>query len=336
MMLQNLRIRTRLALGFLTVLTLLGCAALAGVWKLSDLGALIDQLVTDHAAKLVNAQDWEKHIAVNLVRTRTSLLLDDARVAEGLAREIKATSAVITETQKKVEASATSVQDKRDLAAIAELLARYRDHRDGLLKRKAEGDDVRAELAASLEPMAQAYLGRSRSSDAHGSRRRPARSGDESSTPSMRSSRGSRLPPPPRSSPARSWSWPGAGGASHRRGRLTSSVPRARDEIEMMRGVRTCRRACADRLEGESPGRSPRRRRSPPATETLLAPRAGLEPGRDRSLHRGDDRHRDRTPQREPASGSRPRPNRPQSGRSDKSKVMAASRLSRKIGTSSA
>jgi methyl-accepting chemotaxis protein len=71
---------------------------------------------------------------------------------------MKATSAQISENQKKIEESAVSDEDRSALATIAELRGRYRDYRDALMKRKGTGEDVREELAKSLEPMANAYL----------------------------------------------------------------------------------------------------------------------------------------------------------------------------------
>jgi methyl-accepting chemotaxis protein len=155
---ENTKVRTRLTGGFLAVFLLVGAASVVGIWKIVQLGAIVDQLVTDHAAKLATAERWEKGIAVNLVRTRTSLLLDDTALVAGIARDMKATSAQISENQKKIEESAVSVEDKRALETIAELRGKYRDHREALLKRKGAGEDVREELARSLEPMANAYL----------------------------------------------------------------------------------------------------------------------------------------------------------------------------------
>jgi hypothetical protein len=78
--LENTKVRTRLTAGFLAVFLLVGIASVVGIWKIVQLGAVVDQLVTDHAAKLATAERWEKGIAVNLVRTRTSLLLQDQAV----------------------------------------------------------------------------------------------------------------------------------------------------------------------------------------------------------------------------------------------------------------
>ena len=155
---QSLKIRARLAAGFLAVIALVGASALTGVWKLGELGNTVDKLVSDDAAKLIVAQRWEAGIAMNLVRTHTSLLLEDRTLVDELKREMDATSQRISEAQKEVEAMADSDEDKQALAAIGELRKRYRGQREALLKRKASGENVREELANVLEPLARSYL----------------------------------------------------------------------------------------------------------------------------------------------------------------------------------
>jgi len=157
--LNNLKIRIRLAAVFIAVLVLVGAGALAGIWRLGELGAIIDRIVSQDAAKLVIAEQWERNIAVNLVRTHNSMLLKDQAIVDALKRDIDATSARISELQKQIEAAADSDDDKRLLGFISEVRARYRDQRAGMLKRKSAGEDVQAELKNSLEPVAESYLG---------------------------------------------------------------------------------------------------------------------------------------------------------------------------------
>jgi methyl-accepting chemotaxis protein len=158
-MLEQFKVRTRLAAGFFAVFLLVGLASVAGIWKLVELGGVIDALVTDHAAKLAHAQRWEKHIATNIVRTRASLLVFEPEVTRVLAKEMAATSQVISEIQAVVEKSVTSDEDKQALAVIGEARARYREKREALLKSRAGGEDVADELNQKLEPLAVAYLG---------------------------------------------------------------------------------------------------------------------------------------------------------------------------------
>ena len=156
-MLLRFKLRVRLVAGFLMVFALVAAASVVGMWKLVALGGVVDELVSDHAAKLDMAQNWERHIAVNLVRTRNALVFDEPGFVKALDEEIKATSAAISELQKKIEASVTSEVDKQGLAAIAERRARYREVREQLFKQRAAGEDVREQLVVDLEPAARGY-----------------------------------------------------------------------------------------------------------------------------------------------------------------------------------
>ena len=156
--LKSLGIRGRLTTGFLAVFILVNASALAGLWKLSELGAIIDRLVTQDAAKIAAAERLEKGISVNLVRTRSSLVLEDGALVSDLMREIEATSVTISAAQKEIETMGTTPEDRVSLAAISEARARYRTERESLFKRKSAGENVREELATRLEPQAQTYL----------------------------------------------------------------------------------------------------------------------------------------------------------------------------------
>ncbi len=159
MKLVNLKIGTRLAIGFCAVLLLVGASAMAGVWRLGELGAIIDRIVTQDAAKLVLAEQWEKNIAVNLVRTHNSMQILDGLVAEGLRKDMDATSARISELQKQIETVAVSEDEKRLLAGISEVRAHYRELRTVMLKRKSAGENVNEDLNKNLVPVAESYLG---------------------------------------------------------------------------------------------------------------------------------------------------------------------------------
>ena len=156
--LSRLKVRGRLVLGFLVVFTLVTSSSALGIWRVTDLGTLVDELVSDHADKLVQAMVWERVVAVNLVRARNELLTDDPAIGARIAEEIEAGSRQITGLQKKIEASATSAEDKEALAAMAERRGQYRELRDQLRRHHADGKDVSSEVTSSLEKAAGAYL----------------------------------------------------------------------------------------------------------------------------------------------------------------------------------
>ena len=157
-LLERMRIRTRLTIGFLAVFSLTALGTVAGIWKLDGLGTTVDQLVRVHATRLSIAQRWEKDIAVNAVRTTDMLLTDDAERAAELKRQIEATSKEITASQSQIESLATTDEDRTAIASIAEHRIKYRDSRDVLIEGKQAGDDVRSDLKRGLDPLARSYL----------------------------------------------------------------------------------------------------------------------------------------------------------------------------------
>jgi methyl-accepting chemotaxis protein len=157
-LLEQMRIRTRLTLGFLLVFGLTAVGSVAGIWKLDGLRSTVDELVRVHATRLSTAQRWERNISLNAVRTHDMLLVDDAQLIADLKKDLEAASGQIDIDQKKLEALATNDEDRAALASITEHRARYRDSRALLIEGKEAGDDVRSDLTRGLEPLARSYL----------------------------------------------------------------------------------------------------------------------------------------------------------------------------------
>ena len=157
-LLEQLKIRTRLTLGFLLVFGLTAVGTVAGIWKLDSLGTTVDRLVSLHATRLSVAQRWEAAIALNAARTNDLLLVNDPQLIANLKRDIEATSTQITADQKQIEALASTDEDKSALQSIAEHRAKYRDSRQLLMDDKEAGDDVRNDLSRGLQPLVKSYL----------------------------------------------------------------------------------------------------------------------------------------------------------------------------------
>ncbi|HEY2628555.1 MAG TPA: methyl-accepting chemotaxis protein [Usitatibacter sp.] len=157
-LLERVKIRTRLTMGFLLVFGLTAVGTVTGIWKLDGLRSTVDQLVRIHATRLSTAQRWERNIALNAVRTHDMLLVEDQQLVADLKKDIEATSKQIDIDQKKLETLATNDEDRTALASIAEHRAKYRDSRALLIEGKEAGDDVRSDLTRGLEPLARSYL----------------------------------------------------------------------------------------------------------------------------------------------------------------------------------
>ena len=157
-LLEQMKIRTRLTMGFLLVFGLTAVGTVAGIWKIDGLRNTIDELVSLHAARLSIAQRWEAGISLNAARTNDLLLVDDPQLVATLKHDIEATSKQITSDQAQIEALASTDEDKSALQSIAEHRAKYRDSRQLLIEGKEAGDDVRSDLTRGLQPLVKSYL----------------------------------------------------------------------------------------------------------------------------------------------------------------------------------
>src|SRR5689334_4241393 len=102
-MFKNLRIGTRFALAsaMLCVLT----AMLAGIayWQIASLRGQMEEVPALIELRLAMAE-WQGETAVNAARTAAILRSDDDTLGGHLAADMKASSARISELQKRIEA----------------------------------------------------------------------------------------------------------------------------------------------------------------------------------------------------------------------------------------
>jgi methyl-accepting chemotaxis protein len=82
---KNLRIGTRLSLGFAIVLMLLVALTVIGVWRMQSASAMTDEMI---GVKVRNERligEWAKVIEVNAARTTTAWVLADPAEQKALA-----------------------------------------------------------------------------------------------------------------------------------------------------------------------------------------------------------------------------------------------------------
>ena len=97
--------------------------------------------------KLELALQWYGLTQANAARTVAGLMSPDAGLAGQLKLEMDATSARISELQKKIDAQSDSAEEKTSLAAIAKARATYIEARNAAAKARAGGADIGAQLA---------------------------------------------------------------------------------------------------------------------------------------------------------------------------------------------
>ncbi|MBE7940335.1 MULTISPECIES: methyl-accepting chemotaxis protein [Ramlibacter] len=157
--LRNMKIGTRLALGF-SVLILFGLVgSVIGAERINTMRALADRLGTRHAEMLVHTQAWVKAIESNAARNSVVFFVQDPVVLAKTRDEMKAVVTDMTARLKRM--NELSEDDPEAKALIAEITVQrdaYQALRASLLKRKDAGENVQAEVIAKLFPAAQSYL----------------------------------------------------------------------------------------------------------------------------------------------------------------------------------
>ncbi|MDM0108885.1 MCP four helix bundle domain-containing protein, partial [Variovorax sp. J22R24] len=137
---KDWKIGTRLGGGFALVLALVAVIAGVGVMRLQSVGEATHELARGSLEKERLAASWLLATSTNSVRTFALLKSNDPEVQEFLQKNMSKTSAIISETQKKLEDVLASPEELALSADIKKKRAEYVDLRSAILKLKAEGN----------------------------------------------------------------------------------------------------------------------------------------------------------------------------------------------------
>ncbi len=157
---MNLKISTRLWLptaGIVLVLAVMGATtALRSKAQIAESTAYQQA----HQAKLADAAAWHGMTNVNASRVVAGVLSTDPQVEATFKPEIEATTARISEIQKRIEAAADTDAERTVLAKVAAQRKAYIDARNQARKLKADGDveGAKAALNGQVLPAVASYL----------------------------------------------------------------------------------------------------------------------------------------------------------------------------------
>ncbi|KAF1043844.1 MAG: Methyl-accepting chemotaxis protein I [Herbaspirillum frisingense] len=156
---KNMRIGTRLALGFATVLALLLLMTAIGVWRLQDIGGRTADMIASDLVKERLAVDWASNIEANGVRTIALIKSPVAADQQYFKQQLDGTIASTSAIQKKLEEVITSGESLRLLKAVLEQRKIYNDLRNEIIKVKQSGDEAGALAAmeSKLLPAVKEY-----------------------------------------------------------------------------------------------------------------------------------------------------------------------------------
>jgi len=117
---KDLKIGTRLGLGFATMLLLLAFIAGIGMLRLENVGDATEQMVDGALVKERLVSEWSTLLAANIVRTFAMVKATDGAVEAHFKKELTAGQARINPIQKKLEELLTTPEEKKLYAGVAD------------------------------------------------------------------------------------------------------------------------------------------------------------------------------------------------------------------------
>jgi methyl-accepting chemotaxis protein len=157
--LNQLKIGSRLALGFAIVLVLLIVATVLSIWELHGVAEANRVLMEKPLTKERLVSDWNRNTFGAIRRTSAIAKSSDASLTSFFADDIKMTGEGSTKLQKAVGELLTSSQEKALYAQIADTRSKYGKARDAVVAKKAAGQAEEAEriLTQQYLPLSVQY-----------------------------------------------------------------------------------------------------------------------------------------------------------------------------------
>ncbi|MET3132176.1 methyl-accepting chemotaxis protein [Oxalobacteraceae bacterium GrIS 1.11] len=160
MNIADCKIGTRLGIGAGFLLLLMTLLTASAIWLLGALGGATDQMINEEMVKERLVTEWHHATKLNGVRTMLLARSGSGAWQAGLEREMKATTAEITQLQARLDQLIGSGVSQQLYADTSIKRAAYRATREQVLRVGAGGDHAGALklIEASLEPALNAYL----------------------------------------------------------------------------------------------------------------------------------------------------------------------------------
>jgi methyl-accepting chemotaxis protein len=159
-MFRNLRIGTRLAAGFGTVLLLTALAIGTGLLQVSAVAAENQRLLSEPLTKERIASDWYRVIESGSKRTLAMAVSPDPILEATFRPDMKESTALSTKYQDQLTRLATSAEERKRLDDIAAARKTYLSLRNEIAGLRRDGrSDEAAAFAERLKPATAGYLG---------------------------------------------------------------------------------------------------------------------------------------------------------------------------------
>ena len=154
---SNVKVSTRLSLGFGAILLIMLALTAIGIWRMQVISDVMVTMTQQDNLRLQETVRWRENREKNWIRTRAMLLNASPQFNAILEPEIAATSAAISESQKKIESLLRIEEDIRLFKGLDSHRAAYRNLRTALMQQSANGDHVADRVESELKPLDDAY-----------------------------------------------------------------------------------------------------------------------------------------------------------------------------------
>jgi methyl-accepting chemotaxis protein len=158
-MFGNMKIGTRLAVGFAVLVFFSVVIAGIAVWQLDKAAAGTREMMQEPLTKERLITDWARNIQSAVVRTTAIAKSSDPTLVSFFAKDAAASASATTAVMKEVESRISGEAEKALFAQVADIRKSYTRHRDDVMKLKADGhvDEANAKLEKEFIPTAATY-----------------------------------------------------------------------------------------------------------------------------------------------------------------------------------
>ncbi|MCW5301006.1 HAMP domain-containing protein, partial [Herbaspirillum lusitanum] len=156
---KNLKIGTRLGIGFVVILMLMVVMLGISVWRLHQINSAVVAITSDSVTNERNAVEWLAVIRESGIRTLAVIKTEDPDAQQYFTAQIAAESARIAPMRKKIEEVNTPPQEVAQLAEINKVRDTYQAVRNDVFKLKKTGDmdEVKKMTAEKFMPLYASY-----------------------------------------------------------------------------------------------------------------------------------------------------------------------------------
>jgi methyl-accepting chemotaxis protein len=160
-MMKNLKIGTRLGLGFALIILLMAFMLAVSFWRLGAIDKTAQEMIDAPIATERLVGDWYRNIHAGVRRTMAIAKSSDPSLGAFFAADTAESSRVSTELQGKIESLMNTPREKEIFNGIVTSRKAFIAIRDQIIKAKADGntDEAKRLLEVDFAPVAKSYTG---------------------------------------------------------------------------------------------------------------------------------------------------------------------------------